>query len=99
MSLRLRVLSSCLCCWRCFQLLFEAVVVSLNACDGAGQLQNEDENASPLNGDQEVDVLNELFNLGLLSAQTLQQPGSRATQVAPRPRMETLANLGTQSSH
>ena len=47
-----------------------------------------------LTHDAEVELLVELFGMGLLPANTLQAIGAAATSVAPRPQMQTLANLG-----
>ena len=51
-------------------------------------------NSMPLHGDPEVDVLLELWSLGLMSALTLQVIASAACKVAPRPNMEALASIG-----
>ena len=53
----------------------------------------------PLDGDEEVDTLLELWALGLLSATLLQVIAASACQVAPRPQMQILNHLGAQGSH
>ena len=47
-----------------------------------------EENAGPLDGDGEVELLVELFGLGMVSANTLQQIGAAANLVAPRPQTQ-----------
>ena len=48
----------------------------------------------PLDGDAEVDVLLELWSLGLMSALILQTIANAACKVAPRPAMERLSHIG-----
>ena len=48
----------------------------------------------PLHGDPEVDLLLELWALGIISGPTLQQIGKAANAAAPRPQVETLSRLG-----
>ena len=50
---------------------------------------------APLDGDDEVEVLLELWSLGLMSAILVQTTAQAACQVAPRPAMEALARIGT----
>lgn len=57
------------------------------------------EQSGMLDGDPEVDVLLELFCLGLISAGSLQEIGHAANLVAPRPQMRCLASLGTCGTH
>ena len=54
---------------------------------------------SPLFGDEEVDLLLELFALGLLPASTLQQICAAADRVASRPQTKLVASLGAQGRH
>ena len=53
----------------------------------------------PLDGDPEVDVLLELWSLGLLSAKLLKDIAKGAMLVAPRPAMQALASLGHGHFH
>ena len=50
----------------------------------------------PLDGDVEVELLTELWSLGLISATTLAMIGRAGNLSAPRPQMAALANLGTR---
>ena len=52
----------------------------------------------PLEGDAEVDVLLELWALGILSASMVQYIAAAANKAAPRPQMATLAGLGTHGA-
>jgi hypothetical protein len=52
-----------------------------------------------LDGDDEVDTLLELWALGLLSATLLQVIAASACNVAPRPQMQILSNIGSQVAH
>jgi len=51
--------------------------------------------SGPLDGDAEVDVLLELWSLGLMSALLLQTIANAACKVAPRPAMERLSHIGS----
>ena len=53
----------------------------------------------PLDGDPEVDVLIELWSLGVLSAKTLRTIATAAVKVAPRPAMCELASLSEGHFH
>ena len=48
----------------------------------------------PLEGDEEVEMLVELFALGLMSATAVRDIAATAQRMAPRPQMEALASLG-----
>ena len=48
-----------------------------------------------LDGDAEVELLCELWALGVISARTLQRIGAAAMVTAPCPQMQALAGLGT----
>ena len=50
-------------------------------------------------GDAEVELLVELWALGLVSATTLQAIGAAAVVAAPRPQMRALAQLGAEGVH
>ena len=52
----------------------------------------------PLDGDAEVDVLLELWSLGLMSALLLQTIAQAACLVAPRPAMERLSHIGAEGN-
>ena len=58
-----------------------------------------DVHQGPLDGDPEVDVLLELWSLGLLSATSLRAIGQGAMQVAPRACMRSLATLSAGHCH
>ena len=55
--------------------------------------------SDPLFGDPEVDVLLELWSLGLLTATMLVAIAEGAMKVAPREQMRILADLGFDNSH
>ena len=52
----------------------------------------------PLDGDAEVDILLELWSLGLLTAVLLQKIALAACTVAPRAPMTALADIGTHGA-
>ena len=52
----------------------------------------------PLDGDAEVDVLLELWSLGLMSALLLQTIAQAACLVAPRPAMKRLSHIGAEGN-
>ena len=52
----------------------------------------------PLDGDDEVEALVELFALGIISSRTVQELASAAQRMAPRPQMATLAGLGVSGA-
>ena len=65
----------------------------------AGPLSNNNEplvpetlGCEPLDGDDEVDTLLELWALGVLSATLLQVVAASARNVSPRPQMQILSN-------
>ena len=52
-----------------------------------------------IDGDAEVDLLCELWAIGLLSSTLLQSIAAASVLAAPRPQMQTLARLGTSGRH
>ena len=79
------------------QRLARAVVTAAVAARAAGSQDPvipETLHASPLDGDAEVNVLLELWSLGLMSAVLLQSIAAAACVVAPRPTMRNLAKIG-----
>ena len=62
-------------------------------------IRPEDLRPGPLDGDDEVDTLLELWAMGLLSATLLQNIAASACNVAPRPQMTALKNLGSGGVH
>ena len=75
------------------------VVVTAAVAAGAAGSQGlgipETLRASPLDGDAEVDVLVELWSLGLISVVLFQSIAAAACEVAPRPAMRNRAKIGT----
>lgn len=53
----------------------------------------------PLQGDPEVELLIELWTMGVLPAYMLQRIGAAACLIAPRPQMRALANLGAEGRY
>ena len=79
------------------QRLARAVATAAVAAGAAGSqdpIIPEALRAGPLDGDAEVDVLLELWALGLMSVVLLQTIAAAACKVAPRPAMATLAKIG-----
>ena len=69
------------------------------ASSSEASLPQQNPGRGPLDGDDEVDALIELWALGLISATVLQMIVAAACNVAPRPQMQVLKALGTSGIH
>ena len=69
------------------------------ASSSEASLPQQNPGRGPLDGDDEVDALIELWALGLISATVLQMIAAAACNVAPRPQMQVLKALGTSGIH
>ena len=64
-----------------------------------GTSSTTEQTPGPLDGDPEVDVLLELWALGMIAATVLVQVAKAACLVAPRPQAETLSALGHRGAN